>query len=364
MTSLSQRLKAFLQQPSRDYAHGAPLPYDLSLMTNPLGASPLVRAAVARNGADDLVAYPHHIASLEAKIAAMHGLPAPCIMLTAGLVAALDIIAEAYLEPGRRQVRGELSFPYAGIAARRCGAHDHRVPMNQDLGLAWPAMWQAAAAADVVYVCNPNNPTGLTEDVADIDTLDAHGQLLVIDEAAIEYGGTSMLSTIRRHPNRLVLRTFSKAYGLAGARIAYVAADAHTLAPLRRLRHPFSLTGSALTAARAALDHPHHVQQTCHHVHRMLADLMSTCRDLGLRVLTCGAGLGMADVRPWAPNARSFLDRLHAHGAGAVDCGLISPQYDGAIRIAPGDVAANAGFLRAIAAVMAHENQAVLQVSA
>jgi histidinol-phosphate aminotransferase len=112
-----------------------------------------------------------------------------------------------------------------------------------------------AAGPDVVFVCSPNNPTGTVQDVSTIESLARSETLVVVDEAYIEFGGRSVAHLIARYPNVVVVRTFSKAFALAGARIGYCLADPGVVEDLRRVRLPYHVSALTQAAGLVALAH-------------------------------------------------------------------------------------------------------------
>jgi histidinol-phosphate aminotransferase len=116
--------------------------------------------------------------------------------------------------------------------------------------------WAGMSGADVVFVCSPNNPTGNTQPLDVIRSLAAASDgLVIVDEAYVEFGGETALPLVAEHPNVAVVRTFSKAFALAGARIGYVLASPEVVEDLQRVRLPYHLSALTQAAGLAALRH-------------------------------------------------------------------------------------------------------------
>jgi histidinol-phosphate aminotransferase len=116
--------------------------------------------------------------------------------------------------------------------------------------------WAGASGADIVFVCSPNNPTGNTQTLDTIRSLaSASDGLVIVDEAYVEFGGESALPLVAEHPNVAVVRTFSKAFALAGARIGYVLASPEVVEDLERVRLPYHLSALTQAAGLTALRH-------------------------------------------------------------------------------------------------------------
>jgi histidinol-phosphate aminotransferase len=193
--------------------------------------------------------------ALLAEISAHLGVPADSVVAGCGSVGATQMLLAAVAEPGVEIVYADPSFEAYRILTRLSGATPVEVPLR-DGGHDLPAM--AAAITDrtrLIFVCNPNNPTGTV--VSDLEVFVEQvppGCLVVLDEAYIEYARTGDgLALARSRRNVLVLRTFSKAYGLAGLRVGFVAGHPETIAAIRRAYLPFSVNSIAQAAAIAAL---------------------------------------------------------------------------------------------------------------
>ena len=118
------------------------------------------------------------------------------------------------------------------------------------------AAWAGAEGAHVVFVCSPNNPTGNTQPLDAIRSLASHSDgLVIVDEAYVEFGGESALPLVATHPNVAVVRTFSKAFALAGARIGYVLGSPVVVEDLQRVRLPYHMSALTQAAGVVALRH-------------------------------------------------------------------------------------------------------------
>ncbi len=237
---------------------GRPL-VKLSANENPLGSSPAALAALeqARGAAD----YPDPDSrQLCAALGEFHGIDAARIVCGTGSDELLNLAAQGFAGPGDEVLFSRFSFSVYDIAARRCGA----TPIEaDDTDFTADVDALLAAVTDrtrVVFLANPNNPTGTYLDAAEVARLHAGLRpdiLLVIDQAYAEYvapgsedGGLALAA---QHDNVLVTRTFSKIYGLAGERIGWVTGAPHLVDVLNRIRGPFNVTTSGQHAAIAAV---------------------------------------------------------------------------------------------------------------
>lgn len=227
---------------------------------SPHAPLPGIIEAVAEAGAD-INRYPDFGATeLIADIARAHGLPEDRIVLGAGSVALLQTILQAVSDPGAVALYAWRSFELYPILTDLAGIRSVRVPLVKEVHDLRGMASQVTEYTRVVIVCNPNNPTGTVLGQAELRgllELVPSDCLIVLDEAYWEYvrhpDARSGLSFCQDWPNLAVLRTFSKAYGLAGLRVGYLVGDPYVVMQLRKACLPYSLSVVAQAAARAAL---------------------------------------------------------------------------------------------------------------
>ncbi len=227
---------------------------------NPLGPSPAALVA-AQDALHDMALYPDGAGfALKARLSAKLGVAADQIVLGNGSNDVLDMAARAFLGPAASAVYAQHAFAVYPIATLTAGAACIEVAAR-DYGHDLDAM-RAAIRDDtrVLWIANPNNPTGTFLPWAQIEALleTVPPQVLVVlDEAYGEYlppaERCDTAAWLARFPNLLISRTFSKAYGLAGLRVGYGLGSAAVIDLLNRVRHPFNVNAPALAAAEAAL---------------------------------------------------------------------------------------------------------------
>jgi len=189
------------------------------------------------------------------------GVPTDDLAAATGSVALVYQLLAAFCDPGDEVVYAWRSFEAYPIAVTTAGATSVQVPVTADGRHDLPAM--AAAVTDrtkVVVVCTPNNPTGPAVTRSELDALLAAVPphvVVVVDEAYVEFvrmdDAVDGLDVRRQHPNVVLFRTFSKAYGLAGFRVGYAVAEPEIAAALRAVSLPFGVSGVAQAAAVASL---------------------------------------------------------------------------------------------------------------
>ncbi len=254
---------------------------------NPSGMSPQARQAVA-DALGGVSRYPDGFELLQA-VARVVGVTPGQIVLGNGSNDLLEMVASAFLAPGRSAVFSQYAFAVYPLATQARGARAVVVPAL-NFGHDLPAM-QAAITEDtrVVFIANPNNPTGTRLSAADLAAfLDAVPPtvIVVLDEAYNEYlpppERTASVAWLAAHPNLVITRTFSKAYGLAGLRVGYALAHPRIADLLNRVRQPFNVNNLALAAAQAALGDTAFVEQSYALNQQGMREIVSGVTALGL----------------------------------------------------------------------------------
>src|ERR687891_1440331 len=228
---------------------------------NPRGIGPRTRAAIDA-ALGEIARYPDGNGfELKQALARRYHVDMASIVLGNGSNDVLELVALAFLGPGRAAVYSQHCFAVYPLATQARGARSIIVPAK-NFGHDLEAM--ARAIDDETYVAwiaNPNNPTGTfakSEAVEAFLRRVPERVLVVLDEAYNEYLSADLrgdsVKWLRRHPNLIITRTFSKAYGLAGLRVGYALAHASVADIMNRVRQPFNVNSIALAAATAALD--------------------------------------------------------------------------------------------------------------
>lgn len=230
----------------------------LSSNENPFGASPAAKEAFLAE-AEHLAVYPssdHH--DLRAALAELHGLDADRIMMGNGSDEIIDMLCKAYAGAGDEVLFTEHGFAMYRISALANGATPVSVPEKNRVTDVDALLDGVTEATKIVFIANPNNPTGTMIDLSEIERL-ADGLpdtcLLVLDGAYAEYvegydGGASLVET---RANVCMTRTFSKIYGLGGMRLGWLYAPSDVIDVLGRIKGPFNVNSAALAAGLAAV---------------------------------------------------------------------------------------------------------------
>ncbi|MER9066631.1 histidinol-phosphate transaminase [Mesorhizobium sp. M0902] len=264
--------------------------HKLSANENPLGPSPKAIEA-ARAVADKLAVYPDGSARrLREAIAEVHGLNPANIVCSNGSDEILGLLAQTYLAPGDEAIITEHGFMVYKIYIQSAGAvpvtvkeTDERADINAILAAVTPA-------TRIIFLANPNNPTGTYVPFQEVRRLHAglpRNVLLVLDAAYAEYvrrndyeAGVELVGSAE---NVVMTRTFSK-LGLGGARIGWMYAPMHVIDAINRVRGPFNVNATAIEAGIAAIHDRAHIQRSVAHNETWLAWLSEQLSGLGLRV--------------------------------------------------------------------------------
>jgi histidinol-phosphate aminotransferase len=277
--------------PGKSAVAGLDKVHKLSSNESPLGPSP--RAVEAfRNEAGRLAFYPDGSArALRAAIAGRYELDPERIICGNGSDELLSLLAHVYLRPGDEGLYSEFGFLEYPIVIRAAGgipivAREHRLTASVD-----NLLGKISARTRIVFLANPNNPTGTYLPISEIRRLHAGlpaETLLVLDAAYAEYvqnedyeSGIELASS---NENVVMTRTFSKIYGLASLRLGWAYAPRAIVDMLNRVRGPFNVNGPAIAAGVAALADKAHVEAAASHNARWLPWLAEQIRSMGLEV--------------------------------------------------------------------------------
>jgi histidinol-phosphate aminotransferase len=276
---------------------------------------------------------PSDYRGLVAAASARYGVAPEEILVGAGADEVLDLIAKAFLPAGGSAVVPVPTYAMYRVLTEQRGATVvpvPRRPASEGWALDEPAVRAAAAEADVVWLCDPNNPTGRAEPEGAIERLltdlteDAaaagrDAPVVVLDEAYAEFVGTSLLDLRRRFPRLIVVRTASKAYALAGLRVGFAISSPGTIARMNPYRPPGSVSTISVTVVAAALRDPSNLDANLERVRRERTRLADALRAAGWSV---------------GPSVTNFLlvdlgtpERAASVAEGLLACGLVPRTF-------------------------------------
>jgi histidinol-phosphate aminotransferase len=329
---------------------------------NPFGPSSLAREAIHRAACDAHFYPDNDLIELRGALAEVHSLNMNQVMITSGSTSFLDVLARTLLGPGLNAVTSKLSFIVYPLVTRATGARLIEVP-QRDHGFDLDAIADAVDVnTRVVYIANPNNPTGTMVEAHAIDRfldrLPSH-VITVLDEAYYDYASyfavqrgveySHALDYVREGRSVVVLRTFSKAHGLAGLRVGYGLGSPELLGYFNRLKPPFMVSSLAETAALAALADADHVAMSVRTNAAEAERLQHELSALGIRVVPTWANFLFCEI---GDECASLCRQLQ-------DAGIIVRHMTGswsaphAFRVSVGTPEQNEQFIQAFKRVMA-----------
>jgi histidinol-phosphate aminotransferase len=333
--------------PGEAPAHTGGPSYKLASNENPLGASPKARAAYAAL-ADQLELYPDGTArDLKAAIARKHGLDPTRLVVGAGSDEIFLMLARAYLGAGDESICTEHAFAIYPLYAQQQGSKIIEVAEKNFTADVDKILEAVTPETKIVWLANPNNPTGTYLPYDEVKRLHAGlpaSVLLVLDGAYAEFvrknDYASGVELASQHANVMITRTFSKLYGLAGLRVGWAYAPAHVVDAIERVRMPFNVNHAAQIVAIAALEDDAFAELSLAHNDKELPRLVAGLRALGLEVIDgvgnfCVAKFSEAKGKT-AAEAMAYLKQR-----GVTVRGLAGYQMPNHLRISVGKVDGN-----------------------
>ncbi|ANW97801.1 histidinol-phosphate transaminase [Thermoclostridium stercorarium subsp. thermolacticum DSM 2910] len=317
---------------------------------NPYGFSPKVDKAL-KEAFSDIPLYPDGNATvLREKLAEKYGLKPEQFVFGAGSNEIITLIAQIFLNPGDESIFASPSFVWYDTAVKVSGGKSVIIPLKDythDLEAIKNAITDKTR---IIWICNPNNPTGTIVTAQQLnDFLEAvpENVVVVLDEAYYEYArGEDYPETVpllEKYPNLIILRTFSKAYGLASLRVGYGIASAEIVSFLNRIRPPFNVNTLAQVAAVAALDDEDFVRNTVNETKKGLEFLYNAFDRLNLRYVKSRANFVWVETK--LPSQELFKKLLNK---GVI----IRPFMDNWVRITVGTHEQNRKLISAMEEVL------------
>lgn len=321
-------------------------PLALSLNENPFSPLPAVRSALI-TAIDSANRYPEFLPErLRSMIATRIGVAAEQVVLGPGATGVAMQLLHAVTEPGDRIAMATPTFDGYPILAGMARLRPVTVPLDHHGRHDLDALADAASDAKVVVLCRPHNPTGTLESTLDVHRFLAavpSDTIVLLDEAYIEFVAPGYrldgLALIRRHPNVLVLRTFSKAYGLAGLRIGYGFGSAALTGRLWRMQLPFGMDSTSLVAVAASYDAESQLQRRIRVIAAERRYLRMRLRAMGVHVTE-----GHANFVYLPPAGRPWREVFEPAGL------RVRHYSDGGVRITVGDRWSTRAVLAAVSA--------------
>ncbi len=291
---------------------------------NPLGASPLVQQRIAARAGLAFRYAQTGNPRLVAALAAFHGMDPGHFVPGNGSDEIIDLLVRICPTPGRHNVvASKPSFSMYGLQSRLCGVEFRQVPLREDFSFDWQSLLAAVdTQTALVFITTPDNPSGYCPPVSDVEAFARAlppSCLLVVDEAYMDFCGDeaahSLLPRFTEFSNLVILRTFSKSFGLAGLRLGYGILPLPLAAHMRNVHPPFSVNILAEEAGLAALEDTVFRQETLAAVAEGRAFIKQALEALGCRVFPSQANFLMFQL-PAASSrtAKEVFEALLARG--------------------------------------------------
>jgi len=321
----------------------------LDFNENTVGCSPTVLRALARLTPEQMAMYPEYEPTTR-RLAKFFGVRPAELHLTNGIDDALHLIADTFLEPGQSVLVVEPTFDMYRFFAELAGARV--ISLRYDSEMRFPVddvIRELRRSPRVLYIANPNNPTGTLVQHGDLRRIlrTSPKTLVLVDEAYWDFSGLTVLPWIRKYPNLMVARTFSKSSGLAGLRLGCIFARGEILSIMRRACTPYPVNVTALVAAESAIRDKKFSRAYTREVLLSRKMLAQGLEKLGARVYPSSANFVLADFGSKATRLVRALRRKNI---------LVRERKDfpvkGFVRISAGTRADTRRVLRAIEGIL------------
>ena len=337
-TALVERLPAsvpFVGPETQERARGEKFLARLGANESVFGPSPSAIEAMAKAARDAWMYADPENHDLKAALAAHHGVTPQNIVVGEGIDGLLGYLCRIYVEPGVKVVTSAGAYPTFNFHVAGYGGDLVQVPYGGDFEDP-EALLEASAGARLIYIANPDNPMGSVHGpdvmVSMMDRL-PDGALLVLDEAYCEFADNLTPLDVSR-PNVIRFRTFSKAYGMAGARVGYAIAHKDIAVLFDKIRNHFGMSRVSVAGALAALEDATYLEEVLQHISASKARIGAIARDNGLTPLNSATNFVTIDCGRDGDYARAVLSALVERGV-FVRMPFVAPQ-DRCIRISAG----------------------------
>jgi histidinol-phosphate aminotransferase len=283
----------------------------LDFNENTAGGSRAVTRALAKLSPKQIAMYPEY-ARTTRRLARYFSVDPKELLLTNGGDDALRVFFDAFVDPGSEVLICEPTFPMYRYYAEIAGAQIVALRYGSEMEFPLEDIVSALARNPrVLFIANPNNPTGTLLPLSAIDAIGkaASHTAVVMDEAYADFSGVTVIPWIKKFPHLSVTRTFSKTAGLAGLRLGAVIGHVDSVAILRRAMPPFPVNVAAMVAAEAAVNDPQTMRRYIRGVVRLRAWLAKKLNSIGVRTYPSAGNFLLANFGPDGPQLFRKLER-------------------------------------------------------
>lgn len=324
LTPISNSLSRFIGSGMMDYSYieSREFPVNLSLGINPLGHSPLVTNAF-KDLDLNLSAYSQVVAvDLRKKLGETYGFRSDEVLIGAGVSELIHVCFLTFLNPNDVVLLPEVSFPAFEFLAYLTHGVPRFIDSNSSFDLDYHELSNTVSPrTKLVILCNPNNPTGMKLDTSKVERIIKNNKstVFIIDEANIDFGGDSLLHLTKKYQNLLVLRSFSKGFGLAGLRVGMVFGSKDLIYAIQRRQTPFMVNAVGQKLAEVALDDLGFLKKSKKYVQTERKFLEKELKLLGYEFVHSDANYLLVNIGKKFKNSRDFIRQINKHQANAVD---------------------------------------------
>ena len=340
------------------YAFGKKCEIDLSLSENPLGCSPQVAMELSNISLKECFDYPDPDSTeLKMALSEQLNLDEKTIFIANGSEAIIKLLAELFLSVGDEVIIPELTFPMFGIVSKLAEANVVLSTMTAGLDIDLTDIKsRITSQTKLIFLCNPNNPTGRTLSANDITAFVKSVPVpVIVDEANIEFGGESVIELAGRElVNLIVLRTFSKAFGLAGFRVGFAVASQKITQGLMQISQPFPISAISQRAAAAALADSAFIKKSQQLMKQERKFIANELTKLGLEVIPSQANNLIVKL-PFS--STKFVEQLNMQDVSVVDGAGFNLQGVEFIRVSPRLREANERFVEVVRRVICDKKE-------
>jgi histidinol-phosphate aminotransferase len=312
---------------------------------------PIPPSGAVRRAVDEAIAvghlYPYSGQDLKAAIAQYCGVGAESVVLGNGSTEILDVLTRVLVGPGDETVIPTPTYAFFETQTRLCGGTPVFVPLTDSWELDVDAVLAAVTPrTKVIFLCSPNNPTGNSWSVGQLERILETGIPTVVDQAYLECGhAESFAPLVAAHPNLVTTRTMSKGFGLAALRVGYAIGDPWLIDVIERVRIPFSISLMAIWGCLAALSEPEALERRRNHISTEAGRLYRALAAMpGVIAYPSEGNFVLADISGTGVTVEKVVDEMLEHGI--LVRGMSAHRLRGShIRVTVGTVEQNDQFL-------------------
>lgn len=321
--------------------------YDLALNVNPYGVSEKVLSKLKVIGPKVISSYYPENVELIKEIASYVGASPEQIMLGDGGDGCLGMIAQTFVNRGDEVIIPTPTFHRYEFNARLMEGKPVFVPMKNFQLNSAEIINNVTPNSKIIFLCDPNNPTGISIDKNVKDKIIKNfSGIVVIDEALADAADINGTYLLKKYKNLIIVRSFSKTFGLASLRVGYIIAHPEIIRYIKKTSSPFKVNGVAQELAIEALRDKVYIESSKKYIQENRSFLISNLEKIGLPCTRSVTTNFLVDVSKICKNAAEIVLRLKEKGALVTDASIFRPEKDTYIRIAVARKEANTQFIR------------------